>query len=129
MWTPPHFWALALYRNKEYAQGRLADAAGHPWLGVHPIAILLYSSSCSLPRCCLSLRNERPGLPDGRDRPRRHLLRYAFRLWRAYSDALSRRPSLSILDFALLFAALLADHYLWPLIAWTSHAAGGSPAP
>ncbi len=27
-WTPPHFWALALYRTQDYAQGRPADAAG-----------------------------------------------------------------------------------------------------
>ena len=28
LWTPPHFWALALYRTGDYAAGRRADAAG-----------------------------------------------------------------------------------------------------
>ena len=27
-WTPPHFWALALYRSRRLRQGRRADAAG-----------------------------------------------------------------------------------------------------
>ena len=29
-WTPPHFWALALTKQKEYGQGRGADDAGGP---------------------------------------------------------------------------------------------------
>ena len=42
---------------------------------------------------------------------------YAWRLWRDYSDALARRTfRFSIVHLALLFAALLVDHYLWPLI-------------
>jgi protoheme IX farnesyltransferase len=41
----------------------------------------------------------------------------AWRLWRRYSDALARRTfRFSILYLALLFAALLVDHYLGPLI-------------
>ncbi len=28
MWTPPHFWALALYRDGDYTKARRADAAG-----------------------------------------------------------------------------------------------------
>ena len=28
VWTPPHFWSLALYRAQDYAQRRAADAAG-----------------------------------------------------------------------------------------------------
>ena len=42
---------------------------------------------------------------------------YAWRLWRDYSDALARRTfRFSIVHLALLFAALLVDHYLWPLL-------------
>jgi len=42
---------------------------------------------------------------------------YGWRLWRGYSDALARRTfRFSILHLSLLFAALLLDHYLGPLI-------------
>ena len=38
---------------------------------------------------------------------------YAFKLYRVYSDELSRKLfRFSILDLSLLFAALLADHWL-----------------
>jgi protoheme IX farnesyltransferase len=44
-------------------------------------------------------------------------LAYAVRIWRAYSDALARRTfAFSIFYLALLFAALMVDHYL-PLVA------------
>jgi protoheme IX farnesyltransferase len=40
---------------------------------------------------------------------------YAWRLWRAYSEALARRTfRFSIWYLSLLFAALLLDHYLVP---------------
>jgi heme o synthase len=43
---------------------------------------------------------------------------YAWRLWRAYSDRLARQTfRFSIVHLSLLFAALLVDHYLWPLLS------------
>ena len=43
---------------------------------------------------------------------------HAWRLWRSYSDTLARRTfRFSILHLSLLFAALLADHYITPWIA------------
>ena len=42
---------------------------------------------------------------------------YAWKLWRHYSDALARKTfRFSILYLSLLFAALLVDHYLRPLL-------------
>ncbi|MND05024.1 protoheme IX farnesyltransferase [compost metagenome] len=42
---------------------------------------------------------------------------YAWKLWRDYSDQLARKTfRFSILHLALLFAALLVDHYLGPLL-------------
>jgi heme o synthase len=38
LWTPPHFWALALYRVEDYRKRRPADAAGHPRPRVHAAA-------------------------------------------------------------------------------------------
>jgi protoheme IX farnesyltransferase len=38
---------------------------------------------------------------------------YAFKLWRAYSDALARKTfRFSLIHLSLLFAALLVDHYV-----------------
>jgi len=42
---------------------------------------------------------------------------YAFSLWRRYSDSLARRTfRFSITYLAALFAALLIDHWLMPLL-------------
>jgi len=42
---------------------------------------------------------------------------YAWKLWRKYSDQLARKTfRYSILYLSLLFAALLVDHYLGPLL-------------
>ena len=35
LWTPPHFWALALYRVEDYRKIRLAHAARHAWQRIH----------------------------------------------------------------------------------------------
>ncbi|MGE5616970.1 MAG: heme o synthase [Bacillota bacterium] len=116
-WTPPHFWALALYRRREY------ERAGVPMLPVTHgeaftrLQLLLYTLLLSavtlLPfatgmsgffylGCALVL--------DG------VFLLYAVTIWRRYSDALARRTfAYSIFYLAMLFAALMVDHYL-PLV-------------
>jgi hypothetical protein len=38
LWTPPHFWALALYRVEDYRKVGLADVAGDPRQRIHPPA-------------------------------------------------------------------------------------------
>jgi protoheme IX farnesyltransferase len=117
-WTPPHFWALALYRRKDYA------AAGVPMLPVtHGEAftrlhLLLYTfilfASTLLPVAI--------GMSGAIYLATALVLNAVFlwlavRLYRAYSDALSKRTfDYSILYLALLFAALLLDHYA-PLFA------------
>jgi protoheme IX farnesyltransferase len=117
LWTPPHFWALALYRTEDYAK------AGLPMLPVTHgseftrLQIMLYTwvllAATLLPfltgmsgwiylaaALVLGLR----------------FCHYAWRLWRQYSDELARATfRFSIWHLALLFAALLLDHYLMPL--------------
>ena len=45
-------------------------------------------------------------------------LGYAVKMWRRYSDALAKRTfAYSIFYLAMIFAALMVDHYL-PLVAW-----------
>ena len=113
-WTPPHFWSLALYRTADYAR------AGLPMLPVTHgpeftrLSVLLYT--CILfGVTLLPFATRMSGalylaaavaLGAG-------FLRHAWRLYTDYSDALARRTfRYSILYLFLLFAALLADHYL-----------------
>jgi heme o synthase len=116
-WTPPHFWALALYRKNEYAK------AGVPMLPVThgdnftKLHLLLYTimliATTLLPFAVgmsgwiylvsVMLLNA-------------YFLYLAIKLFRAYTDALSRKTfAYSILYLSLLFAALLIDHYA-PLV-------------
>ena len=112
-WTPPHFWALALYRRNEYAR------AGVPMLPVTHgerftrLYVVLYTvllaAICLLPFAsgmsgaiylisALALN----GL----------FVAYAVRLYVDYSDGLARRTfRYSIVYLSCLFAALLVDHY------------------
>jgi len=115
LWTPPHFWALALYRVEEYRK------AGLPMLPVTHgseftrLQILLYAAvlfaACLLPFVY--------GMSSWLYLGAAVLLGigfclYAFWLWREYSDALARRTfRFSLYHLSLLFAALLVDHYLF----------------
>lgn len=119
LWTPPHFWALALYRTEEYRK------AGLPMLPVTHgaeytrLQIFLYTwvllAATLLPYLTgmsgwIYLVSA-IGLGLG-------FCAYAWRLWREYSDALARATfRFSIWHLSLLFAALLIDHYLLP---WTT---------
>ncbi len=118
LWTPPHFWALALYRVEDYRR------AGLPMLPVtHGSAftrlqVLLYT----LVLFAATLMPFLFGMSGVIYLAAAIALgvvftAYAFALWRDYSDALARRTfRFSILYLALLFAALLIDHYLRPLL-------------
>ena len=113
-WTPPHFWALALYRKKEYAR------AGVPMLPVTHgdrftrLHILLYTVIL-VAVTMLPFTTRMSGLiylaaAAGLDGL---FLIYAVRICLAYSDELAKRTfRYSILYLSLLFAALLVDHYL-----------------
>ncbi|RTL44013.1 MAG: protoheme IX farnesyltransferase [Burkholderiales bacterium] len=114
LWTPPHFWALALYRAEDYAR------AGLPMLPVTHgndytrLQILLYTwvlfAATLLPYLT--------GMSGWFYLASAVLLGlgfcgYAFRLWREYSERLARRTFwFSIWHLSLLFAALLIDHYI-----------------
>jgi heme o synthase len=114
VWTPPHFWALALYRAEDYAR------AGLPMLPVTHgneftrLQILLYTLvlfAASL----LPFVQGMSGLPYlmAAAALGAWFLVLATRLWRHYSEALARRTfRYSIWYLAWLFAALLIDHYI-----------------
>ena len=114
LWTPPHFWALALYRVEDYRK------SGLPMLPVTHgneftrLQVLLYTlvlfAACLMPfiygmsswiyliaAVVLSIA----------------FTGYAYKLWRSYSDELARRTfRFSLIHLSVLFAALLVDHYV-----------------
>jgi protoheme IX farnesyltransferase len=113
-WTPPHFWALALYRKKEYARAgvpMLPVTHGDKFTRLH---VLLYTvilvAVTMLPFSTrmsgLVYLTAAAGLGG-------LFLIYAVRICLAYSDELAKSTfRYSILYLSLLFAALLLDHYL-----------------
>ncbi|MCC7059844.1 MAG: protoheme IX farnesyltransferase [Burkholderiaceae bacterium] len=114
VWTPPHFWSLALYRIDDYRKSGLPMLPVTHGEAFTRLNILLYTvllmASSVLPyairmsglfylACALVLGAIFIG--------------YAWRMWRDYSDSLARRTfGYSIFYLAALFGALLIDHYL-----------------
>ncbi|WP_298012531.1 heme o synthase [uncultured Aquabacterium sp.] len=113
LWTPPHFWSLALYRVEDYARAglpMLPVTHGNAFTRLH---ILLYTvvllAGSLLPFIYgmsgwfyLVSALVLGGL----------FVAYAWRLWRRYSDELARKTfRFSIIHLMLMFAALLVDHY------------------
>jgi protoheme IX farnesyltransferase len=112
-WTPPHFWALALYRREEYAKVRIPMLPVTHGVEFTKLQILLYTVLLTA-ATVLPFATRMSGwlylvgalVLDAR------FLHYAWRLYRNYSDALARRTfGYSIQYLALLFALLLVDHY------------------
>jgi len=116
-WTPPHFWALALYRREEYA------AAGIPMLPVthgerHTLLQMVLYTILLLAVSVLPFATGMSGAMYliGALILGVMFLAYVVRLFRAYSDALARQTfGFSIQYLAMLFALMLVDHYQEPL--------------
>ena len=114
LWTPPHFWALALYRVEDYRKSGLPMLPVTHGSEFTRLQILLYTfvlfAACLMP---FVMRMSgwlylvvAVALSIG-------FCGYAFALWRNYSDALARKTfRFSLIHLAVLFAALLVDHYL-----------------
>jgi hypothetical protein len=64
VWTPPHFWALAIARRDEYAKRRHPDAAGHARHPVYaPAGAALHRAAGAGDVAAVPHRHERPDLP------------------------------------------------------------------
>ena len=114
LWTPPHFWALALYRVEDYRKSGLPMLPVTHGSEFTRLQILLYTlvlgAACLLPFmvgmsgwlylvAAIALSIGFTG--------------YAVALMRNYSDALARKTfRFSLLHLSVLFAALLVDHYV-----------------
>ena len=115
LWTPPHFWALALYRVEDYRK------SGLPMLPVTHgneftrLQIFLYT----IVLFAAALMPFAYGMSSWLYLAAALALSFAFslygfRLWRNYSDALARKTfRFSLIHLSVLFAALLVDHYLF----------------
>ena len=115
LWTPPHFWALALYRVEDYRKSGLPMLPVTHGNAFTRLQILLYTfvllAACLMPflygmsswlylffALVLNIG----------------FIGYAMALWRNYSDALARKTfRFSLIHLSVLFAALLVDHYLF----------------
>lgn len=114
LWTPPHFWALALYRVEDYRKSglpMLPVTHGQRYTTLH---IFLYTivlfAACLLPFIIGMSGWVYVGVAALLSA---EFVRYGWRLWRNYSDALARRTfRFSLIHLSVLFAALLLDHYL-----------------
>jgi protoheme IX farnesyltransferase len=114
VWTPPHFWALALFRLDDYRKSGLPMLPVTHGVRLTQLHILLYTlvlvATSTLPFVIqmagapyLAAALALGGVFVG----------YAWRLYRSYSDALARATfNYSIVYLAALFAALLVDHYV-----------------
>ena len=114
LWTPPHFWALALYRVEDYRKSGLPMLPVTHGSEFTRLQILLYTlvlgAACLLPFmvgmsgwlylvAAIALSIGFTG--------------FAVALMRNYSDALARKTfRFSLLHLSVLFAALLVDHYV-----------------
>jgi heme o synthase len=114
LWTPPHFWALALYRVEDYRKSGLPMLPVTHGSDFTRLQIWLYTwvlaAACMLPyvigmsgwiylvaAVVLSIG----------------FCAYGFALWREYSEPLARKTfRFSLIHLSVLFAALLVDHYL-----------------
>lgn len=114
LWTPPHFWALALYRVEDYRKSGLPMLPVTHGSEFTRLQIFLYTlilfAACLLPYM-LHMNGwlylaVAVVLSVG-------FSAYAWALWRRYSDELARKTfRFSLIHLSLLFAAMLVDHYL-----------------
>ena len=113
-WTPPHFWALALYRTDDYAKAglpMLPVTHGAKFTRLHVLLYTIILFACTL----LPFATGMSGivylvaaLALGI-----RFLHHAIRIYIDYSDPLAQKTfRFSIAYLALLFAAMLVDHYL-----------------
>lgn len=114
LWTPPHFWALALYRVEDYRKSGLPMLPVTHGSEFTRLQIVLYClvlfAACLMP---FIMRMSGLFYLVASVLLNLGFCTYAVALWRNYSDELARKTfRFSLWHLMLLFAALLIDHYL-----------------
>ncbi len=116
LWTPPHFWALALYRVEDYRRSglpMLPVTHGSDFTRLNVLLYTLVLFAATLLPFIIGMSGW-PYLAAAVVLGA-WFIAYGWLLWRNYSDALARKTfRFSIWHLSLLFAALLVDHYLLP---------------
>ena len=114
VWTPPHFWSLALYRRDDYAKSGLPMLPITHGLAFTQFQILLYTIVL-VATTMLPFAVKMSGLIYLASASILGIiyLWYAWRLYKHYSDLIARQAfTYSIIYLSVLFVALLVDHYL-----------------
>jgi protoheme IX farnesyltransferase len=114
VWTPPHFWALALYRREDYQNSELPmlpNTHGEQYTLLHIVLYTLIMFAASILPYLYGMSGLLYLLSaiilGG------IFLAYAVKLYFNYSDALAKKTfKYSIWYLSLLFVALLIDHYV-----------------
>jgi protoheme IX farnesyltransferase len=115
VWTPPHFWALAMYRRDDYARSGLPMLPVTHGMRYTGLQVWLYAIALAA-TTLLPFAVRMSGLI--------YLvaalilnfffLRHSWRVHKHYSDQVARKAfTYSIVYLSLLFAALLVDHYFY----------------
>jgi protoheme IX farnesyltransferase len=114
VWTPPHFWALAMYRRDDYAKSGLPMLPITHGLQFTQFHVWLYTIAL-VATTLLPFAVQMSGLI--------YLvsaivlgaifLWYAWQIYKHYTDLIARKTfTYSIIYLSLLFVALLVDHYI-----------------
>jgi protoheme IX farnesyltransferase len=113
VWTPPHFWALAMYRRDDYVRSGLPMLPVTHGMKYTGLQVWLYSvalAACSLLPFAVGMS----GLVylAAAIALNAVFLRHGWLVHKHYSDQIARKAfAWSIVYLSLLFAALLVDHY------------------
>ncbi len=115
VWTPPHFWALAVYRVEDYADAdvpMLPVQKGVPFTKQHILLYTFLLLACTMLPYAVQMFREVylfSALILGSI-----FLFYSFRLYRDETNE-SAMPTFaySIIYLAALFAAMLIDHFIY----------------
>ncbi|MBK5103460.1 MAG: protoheme IX farnesyltransferase [Burkholderiales bacterium] len=113
-WTPPHFWALALYRTEDFTRAglpMLPVTHGQKFTRLHVLLYTLVLIASTLLPFVYGMSGwiylATALVLDGM------FLYYAVRIYTAYSDRLAQQTfRFSVVYLAGLFTALLLDHYV-----------------
>jgi protoheme IX farnesyltransferase len=114
IWTPPHFWALAMYRRDDYAKSGLPMLPITHGMKLTQFHILLYTIAL-IATTMLPFAVGMSGLIYLGTAIVLGLIffHYAWQIYRHYTDLIARKAfTFSIIYLSILFAALLVDHYL-----------------
>ncbi|WP_297818937.1 heme o synthase [uncultured Paraglaciecola sp.] len=115
IWTPPHFWALAIHREKDYARAQVPMLPVTHGIEFTKTSILLYTVLLCVV-CLLPYLVGMSGLIYliGSTLLNAGFLYYAWKLKYTSTEQTAMQTfKFSIIHLMILFVVLLVDHYMW----------------